>query len=1001
MGRGRVVPMTGRHAAAFAIGMWLAAALPVVAATPTLRGLGVDETLDGTAVLAAALDIARVSPADVPVFVRLLVRRTQLDPGSSGFDRLDRRLALYGGRHVPVMLVLADAPIDVAGVDAWGQALRDLVRHCRGKVVAYQVGDRLAGPSRPAPRDYAYLLKFVAVQVRSVDSAALVVEGSLQSPGAEEWQAQLYREDVAAYVNVIALSAPAGGEGRADVEAALGALDGVAAANHAEPLLGVTGVSLPDDRRQAAERLLGWHLSHLGGRSSFTTCVGTAEAVAASLSAAVAIKDIIGGEVITLDERASELALTIDGRTEPGTPPHRLLYNLTTFATYLVCWPSDLGAGHVLQASLHLASAGTTALRDPGAGTTNTVRDVTRNEGTLTSTARVEIPARLVVLDFDFGAEDVYAIRSEATERAAPTVDEIIFRYQQTEAAQAAAVRHYMAHARIDIHFQPTALDSYDVVIENQFFAGPDVTEWQELSFSLNGTRWGRNRPPFPLLQPEKVLSLPLSLHLNRDYAYHLVGLDRVGDRPCFVVAFDPVDPARSLYRGRVWIDTERYARLKLQTVQTRLAAPVVSNEEVQTFERAEPVGETPVYLFSKLVSRQIMSIAGRNLLVEKQVVFSEFRVNDESFDSRREQARRGDDLMYRETDRGLRHLVKRGGERVVSDQATNGAKALVAGVTVDPSYGTPIPLFGIDYLSFDFLGRGLQFGFMFSGVLGAGNLQKANLGGTKLDVSADFYGIAVKSNDQVYDAEGEHKDERVQTRTVSTGVNLGYQLTAFQKVTVNVHVQYDQYTASEGNTAASFTLPVSTSTTSGGVNYEYRRAGYSLLSSWTRFHRARWNPWGEDLSAFDPSTETYDKYNVGVTKDFLLSPFSKVHVNAAYYGGQRLDRFSMYRSGLFDETRMRGIPSAGLRFAELGMLRASYSFNLFDAFRLAAYVDHARGRTPDVPTWEPATGIGVEVNFGGPKMTMLKIGVGKGFLPPMYRGSGSLVVDFLVFKPL
>ena len=31
----------------------------------------------------------------------------------------------------------------------------------------------------------------------------------------------------------------------------------------------------------------------------------------------------------------------------------------------------------------------------------------------------------------------------------------------------------------------------------------------------------------------------------------------------------------------------------------------------------------------------------------------------------------------------------------------------------------------------------------------------------------------------------------------------------------------------------------------------------------------------------------------------------------------------------------------------------------------------------------------------------MLKLGVGKGFLPPLYRGSGSLVVEFMVFKPI
>jgi hypothetical protein len=992
--------MTASRAAVVAMVACLASVLPAAGAPPILRGLGIDETLDGIAILAPALDLAHVKAADLPVFVRLLVKRAALEPASPGLDQLDARLGVYAGLHVPVVLVLTDPPTAAADIDNWGETLRALAGRCRGQVLAYQVGDRLAGADRPSPKDYAYLVKFVAVQVRSVDSAALVIEGSLAAAGAAEWQEQLYREDVAAYLNAVALSASPTDEGRAGVESALEALDHLAARDHPGALLGVTGLPLPESGRQGAERFIGWHLAHMGGRTSFTTCVATAETVARALVAAATIKDIIGGEVVTLDEQASALALTINGRAVTGTLPHRLLYNLTTFATYLVCPAPGADAGQVLQVGVHLASAGTTALRDPSALAMVKLRDVVRDETAKTTTARFELPGEPVVLDFNFGAEEVYAMRSEASERATPTVDEIIFRYQQRDAAQAAAVHNYLAHARISIHFQPTALDSYDVVMENQFFAGPDVTEWQELSFSLNGTRWGRNRPPFPLLQPEKVLSLPLSLRLNRDYAYRLVGLERVGDRPCYVVAFDPIDPTRSLYRGRVWIDTENYARLKVQAVQTRLSAPVVSNEEVQTFEPLTRVGDRPVYLFTRLISRQIMTIAGRNLLIEKDVVFSDFHVNDETFASRREQARRSDDIMYRDSDRGLQHLVKRGGERVVSDRLTTTAKALVVGATIDPSYDSPLPLFGIDYLNFDFLGRGLQFGFIFSGVLGAGNLQKTHLAGTKLDLSVDFYGIVVKSNDQVYDANGERKDERLQTRPASTGVNLGYQVTDFQKITANVHVQYDQYTASAGNTAASFTLPASTFTTSGGFNYEYRRAGYSLLGSWTWFRRARWQPWGDE-STFDPSTRTYDKYSVGLSKDFYFEPFSKIHLNAAYYGGERLDRFSMYRSGLFDETRMRGVPSAGIRFSELALLRASYSFNLFDRFRLSAYVDHANGRTPDVSAWQPTTGVGFEVNFAGPKTTMLKIGVGKGFLPPIYRGSGSVVVEFMVFKPL
>jgi hypothetical protein len=31
----------------------------------------------------------------------------------------------------------------------------------------------------------------------------------------------------------------------------------------------------------------------------------------------------------------------------------------------------------------------------------------------------------------------------------------------------------------------------------------------------------------------------------------------------------------------------------------------------------------------------------------------------------------------------------------------------------------------------------------------------------------------------------------------------------------------------------------------------------------------------------------------------------------------------------------------------------------------------------------------------------MIKFGVGKGFLPQLYRGSGSWVLEFMVFKPI
>ena len=152
-----------------------------------------------------------------------------------------------------------------------------------------------------------------------------------------------------------------------------------------------------------------------------------------------------------------------------------------------------------------------------------------------------------------------------------------------------------------------------------------------------------------------------------------------------------------------MWIERRTFARVKVQAVQTGLSAPVVSNEEIQTYAPVASIGNRPIFLFTGLTARQIMLIAGRNLLVEKSVAFTDFRVNPEAFEGSREAARRSDRIMYRETDRGLRYYVKEGENRVVSERSTQSARAMAMGVTLDPSYAFPLPIFGINYLDFEF----------------------------------------------------------------------------------------------------------------------------------------------------------------------------------------------------------------------------------------------------------------------------------------------------------
>ena len=77
-------------------------------------------------------------------------------------------------------------------------------------------------------------------------------------------------------------------------------------------------------------------------------------------------------------------------------------------------------------------------------------------------------------------------------------------------------------------------------------------------------------------------------------------------------------------------------------------------------------------------------------------------------------------------------------------------------GVTLDPSYAFPLPIFGINYLNFQFGSPDTQLAMLFAGVLAAGNIQRSKIGRTHLDASLDFFAIAAPSSDRVYAPTGE-----------------------------------------------------------------------------------------------------------------------------------------------------------------------------------------------------------------------------------------------------
>jgi hypothetical protein len=962
----------------------------------TFRGVAFDERLPGDPVLLPAL------PGSVaglpPLVARITIDLAALSASdlTTVLADLDRRLNAYTERRVSVVVSLGPFPDSDDQVEAWRQSIRIVAGHGLGKVAGYQIGAVAATAPAPAIDRYVFLLKIASVQLRAVNADALVLEG-LVPASLDEWQGRVYAAGAAPYLDGVAIDGRWSGGDEDAFRASVDRLSATIARTDPASVIVLGPTALPETAAAAALRFFEAQMRALGTAVRMTSYAGGPASIRSALTVAARDADLHGGALVALDERASGLRLSRGSTDVTAGVPHRLLFSTSSFATFLIY--GGVPGATPLDVEVSITAAAAPQVRDPLTGAVTKPARVEMLEGTRVRLT-VPVAAHPLVIDFNAGATDRTTDSVDVRKQALPSVAEIIARYQQEQAAQDGALARFTAHMRQEQHFHPSAADpAWNIVTENRMFVDHGVVEWEELSFALNGATWTANRPSFPLVQPEKVLSLPLDLRLGRDYTYRLDGVETVMGRPAYVVRFEPAEETQALYRGTVWIDREQYVRLKVQAVEAHLRGMVVSNDETQTFSVAGQLQGRAVWLLDRLTSKQMFLIAGRTVLVEREARLSDVVLNPDDFDAERAAARASNRIMYRDTDQGLRYLVKRGESRVVSNELTTSTKAFALGVQVDPSFDYPLPIGGLDILDFNFLHKNLQFALLFAGVFGAGNIQRPNLWGGRFDASVDFFWLAVKSNDSVFDAQGELTAERVRHIPASTGLNLGFQATAFQKLVGHYELKYDAYSR-DPKTAADFAPPSSAATEGAGLSYEYRRGGYSVIGNATRYRRTAAAPWGP-AGDRESAPLSYTKYDLGASKDFVFNTFHTIHLNGAYFGGDQLDRFSMYQFGLFDSTRMHGVPSA-VRFADLAMFRGSYSFNLFNQYRVDLFVDHARGRgVASGEPWVPVTGLGLGLNLRTPRNTILRVDLGRSFLPESYRAAGSTVLQVMLLKPL
>ena len=420
--------------------------------------------------------------------------------------------------------------------------------------------------------------------------------------------------------------------------------------------------------------------------------------------------------------------------------------------------------------------------------------------------------------------------------------------------------------------------------------------------------------------------------------------------------------------------------------------------------------------MLQRIEGQQRHSLAGVNLIVMREVDFTDFVLNSPDFETKRRAAYESSHVMMRDTPQGFRYLDRNeAGERVVRSTETRSTTLGAVGVFRQQNLDYPVvPLLGVDYFSFDFKNSKSQVNLFFAGALLQGSYQDPSLGGTKIDAGVSVFGVAFSTTDKYY-VNGEAVDTvDVKTRSQSFDGNFGYPLGNFFKIKALLSLDYIQYGHAE-DAAGSFVNPSDTTELGYGLQGQFDRRGWTVQAQAEEFRRSTWEPWGDRdpastavgslYSEFDPDDATYLHYRGHVSKQINLPLFQKVVLRAEYFGGSRLDRFSKYQFGFF-ETRVRGFSGTGVRFDRGVTASAGYEFNLGNVLRLGGSVDWGRVRNEDLAASNSGriedqqfTGVGISGNFMGPWNTLFQFDYGIAVQSDIPDLTGSQEFEIVLFK--
>ena len=583
------------------------------------------------------------------------------------------------------------------------------------------------------------------------------------------------------------------------------------------------------------------------------------------------------------------------------------------------------------------------------------------------------------------GAGETFAQEVQVVGARSLTVQEIIARHQAMVARQTAVVQSVIANGTLTLSFEAPGFPAPITISSSvTMYTLAAVTEIEQRDVRINGVEFrGASIPRLPIIEPERVASPPLAIALTDVYRYRLEGRETLGRTLCYVVAFEP-DPGRadkgsSLFRGRAWIAADSFAMLKVAATQTALRGAIVASEQIDEFHQAK----TGVWLLGRSDVRQMYEGAAHRTPIHRVLVIDTDEINAGDFADRRQHAYSSASVMLRDTPEGYRYLKK---EKASSADTpaiagrSDRVRTIAAGVIVDPNISIPLPFAGFSYVDFNFLGSGTQINAFFGGTYGQFAFSVPSLGRTRWQLAGRAFGIATSFNDRVFINGREQYDQNLLQRPAQMSIWVLHPLTARVSFRLGYDLDYT-HLARGDTTSASFVEPADQVVHGARLSLDAQHAGWNASLWWNPAHRSGWRPWGDPGSNdYDPSHVDFQRYGLSVARSHVINPRVVAHLEAAWMSGEDLDRFSRYAFGTFDN-RLRGYPSALIRYDRGGVLRTAVAWGVSKLVRVDGFLDSAAVHDPGFGSGlRNYTGVGGAVEVPAVFGTLLALEWGYGF---------------------